>query len=663
MKTKKQELKITPFSITRYLDKTVYFCLVESEKRTSINVCEKNGQKFERIDSLIVFGEKGQEENLTNCEHFHVFNSGTQWYLVFSRPYSSFFAKKQQMVIARSSDMIHFNVVDRENNREFESLTAISSHRHKNHFLAYFGNSSIKAAVSTDLKNWHYSGKLLFPRKDYFDSEPLHVIDAIKSDKGILVLYESKPKLASKSRKIVIGGALFSNDQPYKILWRSNEAIFEKVFKGEKEMPRYLGSIVDRDDLETYWSFGGERTEKLTIKTLTSGIGALKKRAVHLSRHHNNPIIKPNAENTWEYDATFNPAAVHLEDKVHLIYRAIGANGVSVFGYASSENGLTVDERLDRPAFAAMNFSQYSKDDQALYPSRYVSGGSWIGCEDPRITLIEDRIYMTYTSFDGCNPPGVSLTWISAKDFLRKNWTWRRPVLISKPGEIQKNWMLFPEKINGKYAVLHSITPNISIEYIDDLEAEGLVIESKKMPGKDEHRWDNIVRGAGSPPIRTEHGWLVLYHAMDKKDPNKYKVGAMLLDYDDPTKVLYRANCPVLEPNESYENEGAKAGVVYVCGAIIKDDTLFVYYGGADSVVCVATADINDFLSDITCEAANDPIISKKIDGTKKIKKEVKKKMVKKVETSKKIIIKKAPRKVAKKKVVKTIKKTSKLKK
>jgi predicted GH43/DUF377 family glycosyl hydrolase len=162
--------------------------------------------------------------------------------------------------------------------------------------------------------------------------------------------------------------------------------------------------------------------------------------------------------------------------------------------------------------------------------------------------------------------------------------------------------MLFPEKINGKYAVLHSITPHISIEYIDDLEKDGLVIHSEKKPGKDENRWDNIVRGAGAPPLKTDFGWLVLYHAMDRKDPNRYKVGAMILDNDDPTKILYRCSHPILEPAESYENEGAKSGVVYVCGAVIKDETLFVYYGGADSVVCVATANVNEFLSDIIRE-------------------------------------------------------------
>ena len=190
-------------------------------------------------------------------------------------------------------------------------------------------------------------------------------------------------------------------------------------------------------------------------------------------------------------------------------------------------------------------------------------------------------------------------------------------MFISKPGQIQKNWMVFPEKINGKYAVLHSITPKISIEYVDSLQDDKLIIDSMKMPGTDEHRWDNIVRGAGAPPLKTKHGWLVLYHAMDKRDPNKYKVGAMLLDHNDPTKILHRCKHPILEPVAHYENNGAKAGVVYVCGAVIKDDILLVYYGGADSVVCVASENLDEFLEDLTKHVAQEESLLNKLKKPK----------------------------------------------
>lgn len=122
----------------------------------------------------------------------------------------------------------------------------------------------------------------------------------------------------------------------------------------------------------------------------------------------------------------------------------------------------------------------------------------------------------------------------------------------------------------------------------------------------DKHRqnhWDNRVRGAGAPPIRTDMGWLLLYHATDMRDPGKYKLGDMLLDLEDPTKVLFRSNTPILEPNEWYENEG-KAGVVYTCGAVILGDNLVVYYGGGDKHIGVARANAREFIEGLIHNSA-----------------------------------------------------------
>ena len=117
--------------------------------------------------------------------------------------------------------------------------------------------------------------------------------------------------------------------------------------------------------------------------------------------------------------------------------------------------------------------------------------------------------------------------------------------------------------------------------------------------------WDTWIRGAGPPPLKTKDGWLLLYHAMDVRDPNRYKLGAMLLDLNDPTKVLYRSRTPILEPDVYYENQGFKAGVVYSCGAVVKDGELYVYYGGADSVTCVAMANLDTFLDELKTYGAS----------------------------------------------------------
>jgi hypothetical protein len=107
---------------------------------------------------------------------------------------------------------------------------------------------------------------------------------------------------------------------------------------------------------------------------------------------------------------------------------------------------------------------------------------------------------------------------------------------------------------------------------------------------------------AGPPPIKTKEGWLFIYHAIDEKDDLRYKIGAMLLDIKEPTRVIARTTRPILEPLADYENDGLKYGVVYPCGAVVLNDRLFVYYGGADMVTCVATAKMSEFLAQLSYE-------------------------------------------------------------
>lgn len=325
-----------------------------------------------------------------------------------------------------------------------------------------------------------------------------------------------------------------------------------------------------------------------------------------LRRHEENPIIEPREHNFWEMKATFNPGAVYADERVHLLYRAIGGDDVSVLGYASSDDGVTITERLLEPAFIPRT-TQKNTSMQSAPPPAYCSGGGWNGgCEDPRLTMIDDRVYLTYTAFDGWGSVRIALSSINVEDFLRKRWRWKKPALISPPGEIHKNWMLFPEKINGKFALLHSISPTILVDYfdtLDDLERGRRFVESSRTIVSHPERWDSLVRGAGPPPMKTRLGWLLFYHAIDERDPGRYKLGAMILAENDPTKILYRSRQPILEPDAAYENNGLKAGIVYSCGAVIKNGELYVYYGGSDSVTCVAMANIDNFLNDLQRDA------------------------------------------------------------
>jgi predicted GH43/DUF377 family glycosyl hydrolase len=195
----------------------------------------------------------------------------------------------------------------------------------------------------------------------------------------------------------------------------------------------------------------------------------------------------------------------------------------------------------------------------------------------------------------------MALTSISINDFLQKKWKWKSPILISPPEELHKNWVIFPEKINGKYAILHRIIPNIEVAYLDDLDfnqdpfIHSLHLSTPQKNNNSGKCWDKQIRGPGAPPLKTKEGWLLFYHAMDH-DWSKYKVGVMLLDINDPTKILHRAKNPVLVPDELYENNGFKSGIVFVSGAVIKDENLLIYYGCSDSYVSVAYANLNIFL-------------------------------------------------------------------
>lgn len=313
--------------------------------------------------------------------------------------------------------------------------------------------------------------------------------------------------------------------------------------------------------------------------------------------------MSPRSHQEWEANGTFNPAAVEDDEgRVHLLYRAIGADGLSTIGHASSADGAQFDRRSSFPVYRPHIEERLTKDQRPGYPTEYnptlyYSGGGWGGHEDPRAVRIGERVYMTYTAFQGWESVRIAVTSIALKDLKNERWNWKKPKMISPPGEVHKNWVLFPEKINGKYAILHAVSPKILIDYVDNIDDPHPQVHIKSRPpkgGRPEH-WDNWMRGAGAPPLRTDLGWLLLYHAMDKKDPNKYKLGAMILDINEPTRVLYRSPEPILSPEACYENDG-KPGVVYASGALIRDGQLHVYYGGGDKHTCVAKTPIKELL-------------------------------------------------------------------
>lgn len=350
-----------------------------------------------------------------------------------------------------------------------------------------------------------------------------------------------------------------------------------------------------------------------------------KKSYLKLDKAKQNPIIEPR-NYSWESKATFNPTAFYKNGKIHLIYRAIGDNDNSVLGYASSFNGYYIQER---PTYNL--YKRYIHSNKIGPKISYSSGGGLEGgCEDPRVTLIGDTVYVLYNGFDGWSSVRIIMISMSLNDFRNKKWNnWSDPIYLSPEGDIQKAWALFPEKINGKYAILYELWPYIHIQYFDsfdEFKEEKIKIKqhwnrwyTPNNPkdwvmvhsGTDGQRlvdpeklkkniWSDVedkiwIRNIAGAPIRTKEGWLVLYHAIESKNPGKYKLFAMLLDLKDPTIVLYKSDEPILEPEEAYEYDGWR-GIIYSCGAVIKDGRLFVYYGGGDKVVGVASIKLEELL-------------------------------------------------------------------
>jgi len=309
----------------------------------------------------------------------------------------------------------------------------------------------------------------------------------------------------------------------------------------------------------------------------------------HFKRSKKNPIITPDITHQWESKATFNPAVLRIRNTTHILYRTLSNDNTSYIGYASSKDGVKIDERLPDPVYGP----------REEFESKKISGGN-SGCEDPRLTKIGKIIYMCYTAFDGIGPPRVAVTSIKEEDFLAKNWEWTKPILITPSGFDDKDTCILGEKTKKGYFILHRVGDDICADYLKSLNFEtGAVKKCIRIIGPRINSWDSAKVGISAPPIKTKDGWLLLYHGVSRSH-STYRVGAILLDLNDPTTVLSRTTDPIFEPKEPYEKIGIVNNVVFPCGMALKDDLLYIYYGGADTVVGVATIELSVVLKALT---------------------------------------------------------------
>lgn len=559
----------------------------------------RDGIKFNHHHrSASIRNKQKRKIKLKNCSAFRVTLFDDKYFLTHKYQVQ----KQTSLFGAVSEDLVHW-----QHTGKIEAISEtgvlVPQYSFENSRVMYFGDTSIRVAYSKDLKQWEIGETILKSGANFYGQLHLQAGTTIMTDEGILLLYYTR-QMGPNYGWYSLNAAVFDKNNPAKILRMYDKPIWESDESWANTPVSPLGVVDIHGQLISYWDIGHEGVQAIVHPVVKKWTPQRKYFSAYLlQKLQHNPIIKPIVDHFWESRATFNPAAVYEGGQVHIVYRAVGDRDVSVLGYATSCDGVNIDYRHPEPIYTPTQEFEASNpySHRPLYSPYASGGGCFGGCEDPRITKFDDRFYMMYVAYNGMHHPRVALTSIKVKDFLDHKWNWDTPVLISPPGMVDKNACLLPEKVNGKYVIFHRIFPNILVDYVDSLEFDGQTyLEGEFQITPRRNFWDSRKIGVGAPPIKTPQGWLLIYQAVGDQDPSRYKMGAMLLDLQNPTRVLHRSNKPILEPYEWYENEGHKAGVAYPCGAVTLHNQLFIYYGGADTVVCAASAPLPEFLSHLT---------------------------------------------------------------
>jgi predicted GH43/DUF377 family glycosyl hydrolase len=311
-------------------------------------------------------------------------------------------------------------------------------------------------------------------------------------------------------------------------------------------------------------------------------------------RSTKNPILRPT-KNTWENFKVYNPGCIYHNNKYHLFYRAVGRgeNWYSSIGYAVSADGINF-ERFDKPL---------------LSPKLDIEKK---GLEDPRITKVGTKFYMTYTAYDGqtarlCLAVSQDLKSWQRQGEIFPSWDSKRAGEFLLPWDTaQKNesakhhWLktgaIFPEKINGKYRMFFG---DRLLWCAESKDGTKWTPEYEPLLSPRYGYFDSVHVEMGPPPIRTKKGWLVLYHGIDENIT--YRLGYLLLGLHNTNKIIRRSATPIFEPspedtkNSQPDIEG-DSNIIFCNGAIRKDNIFQIYYGAGDSVINTASADLNKIL-------------------------------------------------------------------
>lgn len=412
----------------------------------------------------------------------------------------------------------------------------------------------------------------------------------IKTKDGWLFIYSHIQNYFSEDKIFGVEAFLTDLENPGKIIKKTSEAFLipEANYELYGQVDNIIfpsGTLIEDDTLKIFYG-AADTTCALAEVRLDALLDAMdKERTANIvKRYEKNPIMVPDLETKWRSKAIFNPAAIDLEGKIHILYRAMSDDNTSYIGYAATENGFDIIENSPEPAYWP----------RMPFENKGIPNGN-SGCEDPRIVQVGDKIYLFYTAYNGIDSPKVAISSIPVGDFLEKKWNnWTEPIIVSPEKEWDKDACIIPEKIRDKYFMIHRLNSSICADYMNSLDFSGeRVQEYIKLMSPREGMWDSFRIGLSTPPIKTEKGWLLFYHGVND---GVYKLGAALLDLENPEIVLARTSYHIMEPEMDYELRGQVNRVVFPCGTVQRDGVIFIYYGGADSVLCVATIKMEDVL-------------------------------------------------------------------
>jgi len=330
-------------------------------------------------------------------------------------------------------------------------------------------------------------------------------------------------------------------------------------------------------------------------------------------------VLLRKTHHEFENEGVLNPAAIREGDNVILLYRAVQKGNRSTIGYCRLDGPLNISERRDIPVLKP----EYDYELQ--------------GVEDARIVKIDNLYYLTYTAYDGVNARGALAISDNLEGFVKKgiivpdisysefvsfvesndkihNSYYHNHTFYYQKSDPQiktmlwdKNLIFFPRKINGKFVFLHRIRPGIQLVAVcnlSDLTKEFwddyFLNLHKNIILDPVFSHESSYIGGGCPPIETEYGWLLIYHGVEEtREGLVYSACAALLDLNNPVKEIARLPYPLFSPELEWEKNGEVNNVVFPTGSAVFGETLFIYYGAADTQIACASIKLLNLVSEL----------------------------------------------------------------